>query len=367
MVGFFSGTLVLLEPVQWLSSHARQAGWPQGRENGLVMAIIALYVGGSALVTACIIGVVRRARLAVRVAAFAVCTAAAAGTLALWLSPKHMAQFGHSEIVTVGRFVFGPYPEEDRLRQLRQEGYAAVVSLLHEAVVPFEPVLLDRERKGAEAAGIPVVHIPMLPWVSGNEESLERIGELARGGEGRYYVHCYLGRDRVNLVRRFVERETGKSASGRGQARSLRQAGDFERGKIVELDDEVFLVPYPTDEEWMGYLLSGRVRHVASLLDPSWPEDVPWIEREERLLNQHGVSYIHSPISSAHYEPEQVMRAVKRVRALARPVAVHAFLGDSPVTRAFATAWRTGRPPAELAETGSNPGGKEQSGSGVVD
>jgi len=41
---------------------------------------------------------------------------------------------------------FGPYPTYEELRKLQDDGYTAVVSLLHPAVVPFEPKLISDER-----------------------------------------------------------------------------------------------------------------------------------------------------------------------------------------------------------------------------
>ena len=87
--------------------------------------------------------------------------------------------------------------------QLKREGFT-IVSLLHPAVVPFEPKLISDEKKLAESIGVPLIHVPMLPWVSGNQEALATIRQLAADRTRHFYVHCYLGQDRVRVVRHAI-------------------------------------------------------------------------------------------------------------------------------------------------------------------
>src|SRR5688500_13609833 len=47
MVGFASGTLVLLAPARWITDLARGRGWGQSAENFLMMAVIGIYVVAS--------------------------------------------------------------------------------------------------------------------------------------------------------------------------------------------------------------------------------------------------------------------------------------------------------------------------------
>ena len=101
-------------------------------------------------------------------------------------------------------FTFGPFPTPDKLERLRKDGYTGVVSLLHPAVVPFETKLIGEERAAVEGAGLEFHHAPMLPWVSDNGESLAMLEVLAREERGRYYVHCYLGKDRTRIAQRVV-------------------------------------------------------------------------------------------------------------------------------------------------------------------
>lgn len=60
MAGFFTGTLVLLGPVRWLTSVGRSTGWPQRMEDLAVSVLIILYVILSALLSWWLLGKVRR-------------------------------------------------------------------------------------------------------------------------------------------------------------------------------------------------------------------------------------------------------------------------------------------------------------------
>lgn len=246
------------------------------------------------------------------------------------------------------RFTFGPYPDLEKLTSLKNEGYTAVVSLLHPAVVPFETQLIGEERKAAAEAGIELIHLPMLPWVSGNEQAIERARSLARSDEGRYYVHCYLGADRVRAIKRVVEQEGATTAGDLAERRLLRDRDKLERGPIVNLGPDVVVIPYPTDEEFL-LLISDGFQHVVALLDPESPSDKRRIEFERDLLSQYEIEYTVIPIGSETYDPALILQAVAEAREGSRPVAIHGFLspasGKSAVAEAFLQAWTSGKPP----------------------
>jgi len=350
-IGFSVGTGTLLGPVRWVTILCRERGLGEGVEKAAVTAIIVLLVAVTACVALALTRVVLgSARLEVRLGIPALALAAAVSALALWMEPRMLAARSGEETTSGPRFTFGPYPDEDRLLSLKRQGYTAVVPLLHPAVVPFEPRLLALEKAAAARVGIEVIHLPMLPWVSENLEALERIRTLAESGAGRYYVHCYLGRDRVHLVKRIVE------ASGAGAATETLTAGQglddkhaLERGPIVHLDERVHLTPYPTDEEFLGRFIGDAVDHVVSLLDPDHPEDRPWVDKERAILEQAHVPFLSLPVRHHPYDPHVALDAARRVRGLPGEVAVHAFLspasGRAPAAEAFLQAYLTGRPP----------------------
>jgi protein tyrosine phosphatase (PTP) superfamily phosphohydrolase (DUF442 family) len=244
------------------------------------------------------------------------------------------------------RFVFGPYPDRVALARLKRQGFTGVISLLHPAVAPFEPRLLAQERQAAREVGIQLIHTPMLPWISENEESTERIRQLARSGQGRYYVHCYLGKDRVNVVRRLLMDGDASVAEARTEngARRIADMPAFERGGIYHFQD-VHVGPFPTDEEWLGYVLSGSVKQVLSLLDTANAEDATWIAKERGLGRQYRMPVEFAPIRSFPFDPQQALAAARRAKALPRPLMVHGFRTVSPAVEAFVQAYRTDLPP----------------------
>lgn len=347
MVGFTAGTAVLIGPVRWLAGLGREQGWAAGTEDIMVKSIIVLFVIGSFFAALIVARAFNRSpRLHVKIGIPVLATLFALASLYLWLNPRLAGSDVIIEESTNAQFTFGPYPEEADLVRLREEGYTAVISLLHPAVVPFEPVLQAEEEKAAERAGIEIIHLAMLPWVSENAEVLDSIMVLASSGEGRYYVHCYLGKDRVNVVRRVVE-NVGGDVSGGGQstARKIDEMPAFERGEIVKLDEGVYLTPYPTDEEWLGFILAGEIKHIVSLLDPANPDDVSWIQAEQELASQYGLGFDLMPLSYQEHDPHLVVELAEKIRELPRPLVVHGFLSPSYRTEAVTQAYRSGLPP----------------------
>ena len=117
-------------------------------------------------------------------------------------------------------FSVGPYPELDKMYALKGMDYTSIISLLHPAVVPFEPVLLEKERKNAKEAGLEFINIPLLPWISDNNNSIDSLRRFVRNARGKYYVHCYLGVDRIAAASRIITQE-GKITSGMNKNEKL--------------------------------------------------------------------------------------------------------------------------------------------------
>lgn len=349
LIGFSLGTSLLMGPVRWLMAGMRSRGTAQWLENGAVVLVIL----GLGLVSALVARwatatVLTSPAWHVRAGIWLLALLLAGAALTLWLQPRMMATGARVVVADDSRFAFGPYPERSDLERLKREGYTAVVSLLHPAVAPFEPALLERQREAARRVGIELIHVPMLPWVSRNREALETLRELADEESGRYYVHCYLGRDRVNLARRALGQleEGGERPSA---VRDLLPGFPLERGEIVALDEDVFLTGLPTDEELLYYVANAGVDHVVSLLDPRNAENLPWIRGEREALENLAVPLHEAPLANPRPDPEAVEEAVALVRSLEGRVLVHDFLAPStdraPAAEAFAAAYRRGRPP----------------------
>ncbi|HEX6036834.1 hypothetical protein, partial [Longimicrobium sp.] len=203
----------------------------------------------------------------------------------------------------------------------------------HPAVVPFEPRSIAEERRNARALRMEFIHAPMLPWVSDNAAALERIRQLMRGGRGKYYVHCGLGRDRTNVVRRMIEAEGAGLGVRMASATDLQHAStladrlrlppdqrDMERGAVRELEPGVWLVPHPNPAELSGYMLAGQLRTVVLLLDPSDPEQRAWRDALEQAFRRSAVAFEERPLLPAEGARAAVIAA--EVRRMPHPVAV---------------------------------------------
>lgn len=308
MVGFFTGTLVLLGPTKWITARFRGAGADQGAENLAMYGVMAAFVILSFLLslwlTRRILGSDRRA---VRFGVPATATALAALALWGWTNPARFvsaeeAQHGEVAFESGATFHFGPYPDRARLESLKAEGFAAVISLQHPAVVPFEPPGIKAEQETAADLGLPFIHAPMVPWVSDNAGSLNKIREIARTGDGKYYVHCGLGRDRTNVVKRMLERMGAKTGDGEipaprtFAARLADKKPPFERGQIREIEPDVWLIPYPNEHELYANMLSGQVAHVLLLLDPNDPQQAEWLAEARREFDSYAVPYTEMPL-----------------------------------------------------------------------
>ncbi len=358
LVGFTTGTATLLGPVRWLTEHARRQGWSVGAEDLGVRLVIAGFVVGSALVAIWLTRMILASpRRHVKVGLFAFAAVAAGGNLWMWMSPEVMGASMGAESQVGSSFTFGAYATEERMRELKAEGYTGVVSLLHPIVAPFETKLIADGKAAAERVGIRYIHVPMLPWVGDNSKSLARIEDLARNPDGgRYYVHCYLGKDRVRLVKHLIALHrpdarirVSAELSEHIDRRYLTDKPRFERGEVVQAADDVWVVPYPTDDEFMSYILPGTHGRVVSLLDPANPGDQPWIDKERKLLSDHGIDFDVRPLPVTHNDPRRVLELAREVAGMPRPVVVHAFLspgsGRSPAAEAFVQAIRTDLPP----------------------
>jgi protein tyrosine phosphatase (PTP) superfamily phosphohydrolase (DUF442 family) len=355
VLGFFSGTLLLVGPVRMLTSYLRGGGFKQGTEDLVMIGVIVLFVLFSALLAWVVVKqmgrcATRRARLSYPL----VLTICAALCLYAWTNPAIMASAAGavSGSVNTGaaEFVFGPYPDRPRLEQLKKEGYTAVVSLQHPAVLPFEPPGIAEETRAAQEIGLTFIHAPMLPWISANDASLEKVRRLSREGHGKYYVHCGLGRDRANVVKRMLERE-GASVDAAAGYQTARTFGTriaegnspMERGRLQQLAPDVFLIPYPNKHEMFGNMLSGQVAHVLLLLDPGDPQQQPWIAEARARFGEFHVA--HSFDTLRPNDDAQASAVVRKAQSLPKPlVIVVPFMEPQPNAAVAATLLRAWKP-----------------------
>lgn len=354
-IGFALGTVLLLYPVRWWVNLVRSSGWAHSVESiGVVVIILILVIVSFALAYAAMKWFLRSTSLAIRIVLVLVVIAAAGIAYWKWMSPSTMKANMGTEQAAGAHFTFGPYPDAARLVALREEGYTGVISLLHPAVVPFEPQLIARESREAAVAGIPLIHLPMLPWVSENTDSLDKLRVLAASKQGRYYVHCYLGVDRVNVARRIVEQASGATSVTEGAGSSSRRTLDsmmkvgFERGQIFRLQPGLYLTPYPTEAEFLSFILSGEVKNVVALLDPSDAEEQLRIDFERKLLAEHALPFQLFE-AGERYDSRRILEAVQMAQKLPGTTVIHSFFssvpGRSDIADGIRIAHRTGLPP----------------------
>jgi len=337
MVGFFTGTGVLIGPARWVTDGLQRVGAPQKLQDHAMQAVMLLFVAGSAALSLWLLRRVlhggRRARFGIP----AVCTLAALLSLYAWMNPGRMlaamaggSPGGSLATASGARFVFGAYPDEATLRQLKRDGVTSVISLQHPAVVPFEPASIEAEKKASRRVGLRFIHAPMLPWVSDNRAALEQIRQIARTGHGVYYVHCGLGRDRTNVVRRMLEADGVQTAMHRSISKATTfedrmrlapgRGRDFQRGGIRQLERGVWLIPYPNTAEFNGYIEAGQVKSVVLLLDPTDARQQAWLAEGQELLAQAKVPAYSRPLMGGDRATARAIAAW--ARTLPRPVAV---------------------------------------------
>lgn len=348
-VGFVLGTLTLLGPLRWTVAWLRGRGFGGGAETTAVATYIFVLlfitlIASSVIVTYFVSEAPRWKRFLLALATLSL----VAVTNFFWSSPTMMKRTMGAE-EQLAMFTFGPYPDEAKLVELKERGFTAVISLLHPAVVPFEPQLLREERAAASRVGIRFIHAPMLPWVSDNRESVATVRKLAGEKENRYYVHCYLGMDRVMIVKQIVEQESGSTTALITDKRHAPlERRSFERGPVVKVSDRLYVGPYPTPEELLK-IVGARVDNIVSLVDTSEPEHKVRQEQARRAFAPYKLAHTSFALTTAPFDAESILETAAKVRGMTGVTFVHEFYGPgsgrAPLAAGFIVAYRTGRAP----------------------
>lgn len=324
LVGLVLGTLVLIGPVRLLTEGMGEAGWEQNSQDHVLIVVILLYLAVSLILTRYLVGIMFRARNRnTRWAIAAVFTVLAAATAWQWSNPARLlagiAGGGEGGRSNVGgaEFIFGAYPDEEKLRALQLEGITSVISLQHPGVI-VEREGISAEREATKRLGMTLIQAPMLPWVSDNAASLHKLRLIARRGEGRFYVHCGLGRDRVNVAKRVIEAE-GTRVAVAGDLKAAASFADvtepFARGSIARVDSGKWIIPYPDEHEMFIYLLGGQGARVVSLLDTTDKAQAEWQAEMQRQLRQHLVPFTAMPLKRGDARrAREIARAIDAMR-----------------------------------------------------
>ncbi len=352
--GFTGGVLYLLFFLvpfeQWLAD--------RGTAQGIVDLVLGALVLGWGLISLCVTAffgwlfLSRRRDVPAGIGVLALVVVSSFAIFYFLLDTDFMVALGemNEENVESERFTYGAYPDERKLEKLKDEGYDGVITLLNPDI-PFERVLLDKELANGENSGLSIHSYPMLPWISQNEKSLREIKNLTADDTKRFYVHCYLGKHRVDYVRQALS--TASPGTAPEELEPLPKT--FERGRVVPFDDEkVILGPYPTEEEWFNFVVRRNVKEVVSTLNPDDPGDAVWIEEEKRIAKENGLTLTLKPLDAQSPDPRAARELAAYVRGRDEKVYVHDFL-ESERFQALEAALRKTepRPEQDAGETAS--------------
>lgn len=342
LIGLVLGTAVLVGPVRLLTEGMGEAGWEQNSQDHVLIVVILLYLAVSLIVTRYVVGIMFRARNRnTRWAIAAVFTVMAAATAWQWSNPAKLlagiaggGDGGRISGVGGAEFIFGAYPDEDKLRALQLEGITSVISLQHPGVI-VEREGISAERDATKRLGMTLIQAPMLPWVSDNAQSLQKLRLIARRGEGKFYVHCGLGRDRVNVAKRIIEAEGTRVAvtSDLKEAPSFADLTEpFVRGSVAHVDSGKWLIPYPDEHEMFIYLLGGQGAHIVSLLDTTNKTQAEWQAVLRQQLKDAVVPFTAMPLGRG--DSRRAREIARAIHAMPERVTIVAPQTPSPGGRA---------------------------------
>ena len=341
MVGLVVGTIVLLLPVRWILAGMQRFDWEQRSQNIALMLVILAYVVLSWFITRAL-----QRRMAattnrtVRLGIPVVATALAIVTFFLWSNPGGVLASlagATSSRLSMGSgavWEFGRYPDYETLERFKRERFTAVITLEHPGDL-VERQGIQNERQMARQVGIKLIEAPMLPWVSNNQASLDLIRSIARTGKGRYYVHCGLGRDRVNLVKHMLEGMGARTVGSEGYVEGNffdTRIPNFERGQLGTFGGDKWLVPYPDAHEMLGNILQGKSAHMILALDTSDAQQRKWAEEARTTFKEYAIPF--DDISTRSTDTGRIAQIVARMLALKGAAAVIVPL----------TPWEDGKP-----------------------
>lgn len=326
-------------PTRWIADYAIKANYPQNTESNLQILIIALLLLISISFGYKLTLIYRKksvfSKKIILITAFIIIFCCLSiftfKPEILMVSKLNLAQVKSQTTI----FEFGNYPDEDKIFELKKNGFTGIISLLHPMVIPAEPVMLSKEKITAAQVGIPIIRIPMLPWISKNEESIQKIRKLAHTAKGKYYVHCSLGRDRAGLFKKIIESENAKiTINSVIKHNIINIQKPFERGNIFILSKNIYFTPYPTDEELFHYFLNSNIKTVVNLMNGEDLEQKKWIDKQKIIIENHHQTFYNFPITFKTSD-EKINEIIKIINQLPKPIVIHDFKSDSKVSKRF--------------------------------
>jgi len=348
--GFALGALILLWPLRIWVNYIRDNNYSDTAEKAGVVVLMGLLIIISFRIS---LGLFRwhasRKRIIITILTIVLPLTSSACALYLFMNPD-IVNKDTAKIEVTEKFTTGPYPTEEKIKELKKEGFTTVISLLHPAVVPFEPQLLNEEKTLLKKYNMQLIKAPMLPWVADNNASLKIIEDVVKNGKGKYYVHCYLGKDRVNVVKNLILRLSGTVSNVKTESsRTFETMGSFERGNIYKIDTSTYMPPFPTDEEFLSFFLAGSIKTVVNLMDSTVTENKPWIQKERTALEPNGI--IFKSIAVSDTSTKEIENIIDGILLLPKPLVVHFWNTSSPQSKLFRKIYyqKTNYPQTNLA------------------
>jgi protein tyrosine phosphatase (PTP) superfamily phosphohydrolase (DUF442 family) len=335
LTGFALGALILLWPLRIWVNYTRDNDYSDTVERAGVIILIVILLTISFRISLMLFQWhVTNKKMAITILSLTIPLIASASALYLFMNPDIVNKDAVKVKVTE-RFTIGPYPDEEKIKELKKEGYTAVISLLHPAVVPFEPELLKQEEILLKKYGMQLIKAPMLPWISENSSSLQIIEDLVKKGNGKYYIHCYLGKDRVNVAKNLILRLSGSVSDQKTESsRTFEGMRSFERGNIYKIDSACYMPPYPTDEEFLAFFLAGHMKTVVNLMDSNITENKSWIRKEKNALQPYGITFKNVAVNVTS-TPEEIENTIDSILLLPKPMVVHHWNTTCPESKLF--------------------------------
>ena len=328
-LGVITGTFLLVVVVRALVVCLRLANIPMQIENIIVSIIIILYVIFSVFFAKWVCKwLINYARPKTKVVFHLLVCSLFLFCVYYWLNPKPMVIYAVSQDQ---HFAIGSYPNLNAMFELKRANYTTVVSLLNGKTIPFESYLLQNEERNAKLAGLKFINIPMLPWITENQQADPMIVQLYKQGNAeKYYVHCVLGQDRtqafLHILSSYVPVKTVLPKTAREKKWTLAmETGnpiEFERGNGFLLDKNVLLTPLLLNFELFQVINIYEPQTVVSLFKATDPNS---FQKDKPILESQKISFVSMPVNAYPYDPTRMMAVVDYVRSLNKKVLIHDF------------------------------------------
>lgn len=334
-VGFTLGTLTLNLVVENITSPIRESIWFASYENFIVIAIILIYLYVAVYLTRVLFILFRKSSRLIEIIGYVLLTTALIASFVSWMLPSMDSRNSGVLETADGRFTTGPYPDREKMLALKKQGYT-IISLLSPYVAPFEPILINKETKLAQEVGIEVIQAPMLPWISGNEQSANLIKNLAQTkNDKKYYIHCYFGRDRAFLAMKIIDHYSPvtafKSQVTESSNKNEIKVFQFERDVAIDVGKKVVFTPNPTPEEFMYLINNRRSKKLNAFFDTTLKTAYSIQSRnytlfpEEKNLAALGVNLKLIYWNDFPYDPNKILAFARELKQSPDSAVVYTF------------------------------------------